>query len=157
MSKYFIFFAIMIWPPYLLSAPITVKHYQTQARYRFGLDILELALSKIKEKNYIIEGTKDKVNEARGEEFVIKGIYDLEFMSVTQNRLKQMIPIKVPLYRGLLGLRLVLTRKEDKRLSSVSDLPGLRKLVGGHGAHWGDLPVYKANGLPVVTNVDYEG
>ncbi|NRA47448.1 MAG: hypothetical protein HRU09_21070 [Oligoflexales bacterium] len=105
---------------------------------------------------YIIEGAKDKVNEARGEEFVIKGFYDLEFMSVTEKRLTDMIPIEIPIYRGLLGLRLALTRKNDLRLSAVSDLSGLRKFVGGHGTHWSDLPVYQANGLKVVTNVSYE-
>lgn len=68
-----------------------------------------------------------------------------------------MIAVKVPIYQGLLGLRLLLVKpKLNTRISKVSQLDELQQFVGGHGTHWADLPVYAANNLKVVTSVKYE-
>ena len=66
-------------------------------------------------------------------------------------------PDKIPVYRGLLGLRLLLVKRSRKaELSHIGDFTGLAKLVGLHGSQWGDLPVYACQQkLPVVTHVNY--
>ncbi len=139
------------------SEAVVVKHYQQQARYAFGLKVLSLALSKVYDHYEIISPETKAVNEARGERLVTEGVLDLEFMSTTIEREQIMIPIKVPIYRGILGLRLLLIRPErNLELSQVKQLNELRKYVGGHGAHWGDLPVYEANNLRVVPVPQYD-
>ena len=135
----------------------TVKHYQQQARYNFGLKVLNLALSKVNKKYKVIGSTPQSINEARGELLVINGYLDLEIVSTTLQRESSMIPIKIPIYRGLLGLRLLLIRSELKdKFAQVNSLEKLRKFVGGHGAHWKDLPVYAANDLKVITSPQYQ-
>jgi len=68
-----------------------------------------------------------------------------------------MIPIRIPIYRGLLGLRLLLiTPSMNQSISKIKSLDRLRSFTGGHGAHWGDLPVYGANKLRVATSVNYQ-
>lgn len=141
----------------LAEEPIVVKHYQHQARYAFGVSVLDLALSKLGQPYEIVTPGMQHANEARGEMLVIDGSLDLEFLSTTVHRESVMIPVKVPIYRGLLGLRLLLVKpSKNARLSEVRNLEDLRQYVGGHGAHWGDLPVYAANDLRVVTSVIYE-
>lgn len=136
---------------------ITVKHYQQQDRYEFGLKVLDLALSKLNENYEIIGPKKQDINEARGELLVTSGMLDVEFISTTQNRESSMIPIKIPIYRGLLGLRLLLVKPEiNTKIKHVDSLSKLQQFVGGHGEHWGDLPVYAANNLRVVTIVQYD-
>jgi ABC-type amino acid transport substrate-binding protein len=137
--------------------PIIVKHYQKQARYEFGLKVLDLALSKLGQ-DYQINGPDfPEINEGRGELLVIEGKLDLQFMSATLHREAKMIPIRIPIYQGLLGLRLLLVKPElHAFIQEIEDVEGLRKFVGGHGTHWGDLPVYEANGLQVVTSTQYE-
>ncbi len=136
--------------------PIVVKHYQQQARYAFGLQVMNLALSKLDTPYEIMGPKKQNVNEARGEALVINGHYDVEFLSVTAQRESQMIPVKIPIYQGLLGLRLLLVKPtSNTEISKVRSLEGLRNFIGGHGLHWGDLPVYAANQLKVVTSVEY--
>ena len=67
-----------------------------------------------------------------------------------------MIAIEEPIYRGILGLRLLLSRKNKAHeLSNIQTKQHLSQYTGGHGAHWGDLSVYAANGLPVKTHVEY--
>lgn len=136
---------------------LIVRLYQKQSRYEYGIKLLELVLSKLDEPYTIQTPDRQLVNEGRGQLMVIKGQLDLQFMSTNREREEQLIPVKVPIYRGILGLRLILTTHEKhpilKNISSVTDL---RRYVGGHGTHWGDLPVYAANNLKVITNTDYE-
>ena len=138
------------------ESDLTVKHYQSHYRYRFGLNLLELALSKLK-KPYKIETSKADVNEARGQHMVILGQLDLQFLSTNTEREKLMIPVKIPVYRGLLGLRLLLVNKGREGGLKIKNIEDLRKYMGGHGTHWGDLSVYPANNLKVEKNVHYEG
>ena len=136
---------------------IIVKHYQQQTRYEFGLKVLDLALSKLGKNYQIIGPQKQEVNEARGELQIIGGQLDLEFMSTTLHRESTMIPIKIPIYQGLLGLRLLLVKPEmNTKIRNITSLEELRQYVGGHGTHWGDLPVYAENKLKVVTSVLYD-
>jgi hypothetical protein len=154
------FIMLIIW----LLVPIlslgsenhTVKHYQSQDRYVLGIKILELALSKL-DTDYEIQATEEEINEARGEAQVIDGLLDVEFMITTEDREKNMIPIKIPIYRGTLGLRLLLVKKErQKELQNITNIKQLQKYTGGHGKHWSDLAIYGHNNLPVITNVLYE-
>ncbi len=139
---------------------IIVTHYQVQSRYAFGLSLLELALSKLDSSYKIISPYKNKaleINEARGETEVITGALDLEFMSTTAQRESSMIPIRIPVYQGILGLRLLLIKPSmSPKISQVNSLEKLRPFIAGHGVHWGDLPVYEANNLRVVTSANYE-
>ncbi|MFT6029844.1 MAG: hypothetical protein ACI8O8_001584 [Oleiphilaceae bacterium] len=135
---------------------ISVKHYQQQERYEFGLMVLDLALSKLGEDYQVIGPEFQEVNEDRGELLVIEGMLDLEFMSTTLLRESKMIPVKIPVYQGLLGLRLLLIKPElNPIMKQIDSIEGLRQFVGGHGSHWGDLPVYAANNLKVVTATQY--
>lgn len=149
--------SVLLSPLAHATDPIVVKHYQQQARYAFGLQVMELALSKLNTPYELIGPKKQDVNEARGEALVINGHYDVEFLSTTVQRESQMIPVKIPIYQGLLGLRLLLvTPTENSKIRNVSNLEGLQQFIGGHGLHWADLPVYAANNLKVVTAVEYE-
>lgn len=143
--------------PAWADGPIIVKHYQQQARYEFGLKVLDLALSKLGEDYQIIGPATQEMNEGRGELLVTEGILDVEFMSATLQRESKMIPVRIPVYQGLLGLRLLLVKPElNVLIQEIDSLEGLRKFTGGHGTHWGDLPVYEANGLKVETATQYD-
>jgi len=133
-----------------------IKHYQQQERYEFGLKLLELALSKTNAPYKLVSPQDIQINEARGERMVISGELDLQWISTTNSREEKMIPVKIPIYRGILGLRLLLVTKENhSEISKLRSIDGLREYTGGHGRHWGDLPVYAANQLTVVTNTSY--
>jgi hypothetical protein len=139
------------------ETPTIVKHYQSQERYRFGHQLLTLALSKIDQPFTVQPFTRHKINEGRGEVSLINGEFDVQWLSTSAYREQQLTAIKIPIYRGLIGLRLLLVKKENKdRISRIQTLQQLQQLTGGHGTHWADLPIYKANNLPVVSNANYE-
>ena len=141
----------------MAEEPIIIRHYQKQDRYKFGIKLLDLAMSKLGRDYKIVGPEKQRVNEARGEISIIDGELDIEFLSTTVKREASMLPVKIPVYRGLLGLRLLLVRPtSNEKFRTIKNIEGLRQFVGGHGQHWGDLPVYEANNLKVMTSVDYE-
>lgn len=130
-----------------------VNHYQTDKRYKFGLELLKLALHKVNNE-YTLKGRKG-INEARGQHMLLNGSLDIQFLSTTSEREKLLKSIKIPIYRGLLGLRLLLVTKDRNTTINVNTLKQLQNYTAVHGTHWGDLPVYRYNNLKVLTNVNY--
>jgi len=136
---------------------LVVNHYQKHSRYEFGLQVLNLALSKLNTPYQLKTPKGPQLNEARGEILVTAGKLDLQWMSTSKLREQKMIAIKIPIYQGILGLRLLLTTHEKyPAISQIKTLEQLQQFVGGHGTHWQDLPVYAANNLPVSTYINYD-
>lgn len=154
---------LLLLPLLLLSFTIhaqpdlVVSHYQKQQRYDFGLQVLDLALSKLNIQYQIETPSGPQINEARGEVLITNGKLDVQWMSTSKQREKKMLVVRIPIYQGLLGLRLLLTTVEkNKHIGQIRNLTQLQQYVGGHGTHWQDLPVYQANKLPVSTYINYQ-
>lgn len=68
-----------------------------------------------------------------------------------------LLPVRIPIDRGLLGWRLLLVRrKELQQWSRVRSLQDLRGLLAGQGHDWPDTAILRANGLQVGTSSGYE-
>ena len=66
-------------------------------------------------------------------------------------------PIRTPLFKGLIGARLLVIRRQDEaRFKQINSLQDLQQLVAGQGANWPDTAILKANGLPVTEGVGKE-
>lgn len=69
---------------------------------------------------------------------------------------QQILPVRIPLLKGLNNFRLLLIRKGDQpRFSAVHSLDDLRKLKGGMSAQWADTEIMRDNNLPLVEAVGY--
>lgn len=68
-----------------------------------------------------------------------------------------LLPIRIPIYRGLIGWRIPLVSAANKDLlASVRTLDDLRRLRFGQRQDWADTPILRANGLEVKTSQNYE-
>ena len=68
-----------------------------------------------------------------------------------------LLPIRIPIYRGLIGWRIPLVSAANKDLlASVRTLDDLRRLRFGQRQDWADTPILRANGLEVKTSQSYE-
>ena len=66
--------------------------------------------------------------------------------------------MRIPINKGVLGLRLGLVRKGDAaRLAGVKTLDDLKHVHLAQGQGWPDIEILRANGLPVMTVTSYEG
>jgi len=79
-------------------------------------------------------------------------------LDATQTLEEVLLPVKIPVDKGLLGYRVFLIQAEDQpRFAGVQSLEQLRQLRFGQQREWSDVAVYQAAGLPVVTGSSYEG
>ena len=69
-----------------------------------------------------------------------------------------LLPVRLPIDRGLLGYRVFLVRAADlPRFAKVRTLDDLRRLRAGQGKGWADVSILTAAGIPVVEGSTYEG
>ena len=70
----------------------------------------------------------------------------------------EVIPIRIPVYKGLMGHRVLLVHRDNQRLfsevNSFNDLMGFKL---GQGRGWPDTTIMKHNGLTVVEATKYSG
>lgn len=68
-----------------------------------------------------------------------------------QEREQLLRPIRVPIFKGLLGKRVLVIRAEDRqKFVSVTTEKELKKWVAGQGAHWPDTDILQTNGFRVT-------
>ncbi len=89
---------------------------------------------------------------------VISGKTDVVW-SVTSTKLEKMlIPVRIPLYKGVYGFRLFLIRKDDQaRFNNVRTLKDLKPFIFGQAHDSDEIDVLDKAGLIVEKSSTYEG
>jgi len=74
----------------------------------------------------------------------------------TDKRTQDLRAVSIPIYRDLIGWRVMLIRSKDKqRLASINKLAELTHLRFGQRSEWSDVDILRANGLRVQTSNAY--
>jgi len=69
-----------------------------------------------------------------------------------------LLPVRIPVLRGLLGYRLLLVHRQDlDRFKGIKTLEDLRKVTFGSVKHWLDTTIMENAGLTVVTGSTFDG
>lgn len=90
------------------------------------------------------------MTEARYLKELETGSVDVIWSSATEEREQQFLPVRIPLDKGLLGYRVSLIAQDHQAaIDQVKGLVDLRKLIIGQGLGWGDVALYRANGIRV--------
>lgn len=119
------------------------------------VDLLKLALSKTG-GTHEFRPLPEFVDQARAVEMLAKGTLTVLWAGTTREYEEQLLPIRIPVDKGMLGYRVFIIRKGDQALfDQVQGLADLKRLRAGQGRFWGDTAVLKAAGLEVVTPVKY--
>lgn len=85
------------------------------------------------------------------------GRLDLGWTMTSIEREAQLLPVRVPLDRGLIGWRIAFVRSADaQRWAGVRSLDDLRRYVAVQGHDWPDTEILRTNGLPVREGNRYE-
>ncbi len=141
----------------VIRYPVLGEHYG-QNRPNYFLELLTLALDK-SGSDYALEPiTLSNFRESRSVMSVAKGVYDIHWMNTNATRERVLRPIRVPLFKGLIGWRLLMVRDGDRdRFANMSSLEPLRALKTVQGHDWPDSAILKAHGLGVVQTSHWEG
>lgn len=125
------------------------------------VEILTLALDKTTAQYgpYELHPAKDVMTERRAAKELIDntGVLTVIWSSTSTEKETQMLPIRIPLRKGLMGYRINLTHKNNlEKIHASNNSKQLTDMVVGQGLGWGDVAVYQANGFKVATSPLYE-
>lgn len=116
--------------------------------------LIELAFS-YSTASVTIQTLDKKCSHARQKELVLQGKSDFFWAATTSEYEKDMIPIRVPVYKGLLGHRIPLIRAADKgNFEHITTLEQLRRLKVGQGQGWADTHILVKAKFDVVQSSD---
>ncbi|MBT1443502.1 pilus assembly protein PilM [Shewanella sp. JM162201] len=106
--------------------------------------------------DYQINQMTTDMNQKRQVEEALAGNIDV-FWSMTSAELeKTVVPIRIPLFKGLLGNRLLIIRKDQQaRFAAVRNKADFAVLKAGQNRYWPDAGIIEYNGLPLVTSYKY--
>lgn len=129
-----------------------------QTRSNYFLELLRLALDKSGRDYRLTPVTLANFRESRSVMSVAKGVYDVHWMNTNPHRETVLRPIRVPLYRGLIGWRVLLVREKDLgQFSGMDSLEPLKELKAVQGHDWPDGRILREQGLKVMTTPNWEG
>ncbi|MEP0356537.1 amino acid ABC transporter substrate-binding protein [Paraglaciecola sp.] len=79
---------------------------------------------------------------------------NLVWAMTNQEREDDLLPIRIPLFKGLIGWRLLLIRDDmSERFKYIQSLEHLVKLSPIQGRDWPDTKILRANGFDVIVNL----
>jgi hypothetical protein len=133
--------------------PQPVRHQAPQNVFDASfLRMLALALDKAPGA-YVLEQWGGRMERGRSVQEVMRGRnLDVLWAVTTRERERQLLPVRIPLDKGLSGWRIALVMKQDSaRFAAVRQLGDLAAFRAGLGFDWAEVPILRANGLPVVT------
>jgi hypothetical protein len=127
-------------------------------RFDYALQLLKLALSKAG-PHYEIALAEVPMNQERQMVELEAGrAIDVAPMPTSAEREARLLVVRIPINKGVLGLRLGLIRKGDAaRFAGVKTLEDLQHLRLAQGQQWPDTEILRANGVPVLTAPSYDG
>lgn len=133
--------------------PITKDSTQYQVQSNYYLDVLKLALART-DVSYELEIIKiPAMPQSRSSVYIQQGLYDIHWLSTSEQRENSLNPIRIPLLKGLLGLRIALVNSKNPNfLSDVANIDGLKKLYAGQGHDWLDTKLLRHHGFRVHTS-----
>ena len=152
--------------PGLTSADDTtrVRHIYVDdsrdSRNSYFIAMLTLALDKTRDSHgtYTLTAAPTPMSQSRAlSELAAGRSLDVVWTMTSEAREAALLPVRIPLLRGLGGYRLLLIREDDAaRFADIRDVAGLRGMQAGQGHDWPDADILAANGIPVQRVSGYE-
>lgn len=123
----------------------------------YALALLTAALERTPER-YQLQPTPVPMAQSRALLAIEHDSKSVQVMwaMTTREREERLLPIRIPIYRGLIGWRVLLQRNNAaEQLASVENLDELKRFRFGQRHDWPDTAILRANGLKVATSQHY--
>jgi hypothetical protein len=151
-----------ILPAFALAAGNTLVYPLHQAdkdpQLPYVLDVLRLAIRE-SGVNYRLMPSKEKMVQSReiADLQFNKGGIDIMWTMTSPEREQELLPIRVPIDRGLIGWRVGLVQQQRRELfDHVANIADLATFSAGQMHDWPDTAILRGNGLKVETTDQYE-
>ena len=143
----------------VFADPITLKvQCVSNDNDKYVFEMLQLALSYSKGKYETIVDPANEKTLARTMSEVESGATDIMWTATDKEKESVILPIRIPLYKGLFGYRVLIVNKDNLyKFEHIETLDDLKKLSLGQGSSWADTKILEANGFNVVKTMKYPG
>ncbi|OMH25837.1 transporter substrate-binding domain-containing protein [Motiliproteus sp. MSK22-1] len=127
-------------------------------RTEYPVRLLQLALSA-SDRRYVVEASEYRMPQGRALLNLKHGsTLDVVWSMTSKDRERLLHPIRIPIYKGLIGWRLLLIRQQDqKKFSQLEHVTELTKLAAVQGHDWPDTAILESNGFLVQGASNYQG
>jgi len=128
-------------------------------RTEYPVKLLELLLQK-SAVNYDVRPSTRVMLQGRALREVEKnsGRVDIVWSMTTKQREQRLLPVRIPIYKGLIGWRLPLVRKQNIDLfKNIRSIDEMKPFLAGQEHDWPDIKILRASGLRVISASNYEG
>ncbi|RZT09902.1 hypothetical protein SAMN05216319_1653 [Duganella sp. CF402] len=152
---------LCLWCGLAAAEPTAVRFPRSNgdgAQGDYGVALLQLALSKAGGHYRVdISPTHMQQNRALAELQSPRGSVDVVATMTSIEREAKMLPVRIPMTRGLIGWRIGLLRADRRELlKAVRGLDDLRQFTAGQGQDWPDTGILRHSGLPVQPVAIYQ-
>ncbi|MEH6346258.1 MAG: hypothetical protein V7785_14290, partial [Bermanella sp.] len=162
MQAFLIFLTLLTFCNISIGSPLTVRHIKPvsseDTRNEYFVSLLKLSLDKTKNLgSYKLAPAGNKMVQRRAIANLSQGIsIDILWTMTSEEREETLLPVRIPLLKGLLGHRIFIIKKEDEnRFSKIESINELKSLSAGQGKGWPDTDILKYNGFKVVESPTY--
>lgn len=101
---------------------------------------------------YNFEGANQNCTQLREMTLLEKGHIDFMWAGTSPELEERLIPVRIPIYKGLTSFRILLINSGDQaRFSDVHSLDQLRRFKLGQGDTWVDVDILETAGFSLVT------
>jgi hypothetical protein len=159
-KRFIVVFAIglitsLCWAAESRQVIIDIPTFDNAEPQNYYLDLLRLVLeeSKAPDEEIVFRYARWPYSQARWVYLLQHDTGNLVIWTMTsKHRESLLLPVRIPLFRGLFGKRVFIIRKQDQEhFDKLHTLEDLSQLVAGQGMHWPDVDVLQANNLRVTT------
>jgi hypothetical protein len=129
---------------------------ESDLRTAYPVQLLSLALEQTGVNYRLIPSDKILVQGKALKELAANREINVLWSVTNPQREEQLLPIRIPIFKGLIGWRLLLIRDDmSERFKYIQESEHLIKLIGVQGLDWPDTKILQANGFEVATSKKY--
>lgn len=144
--------------------PLVVRYLPPEENLGFESDyyseVLKLALEKSVESHgpYELKPGDKAMNQRDALKAMMRGEgVDVVHTMTDKKRERVLIPVRIPLVKGLIGVRMVMTNESDvAKFMNTNTKEDLKKFKFGQGHDWPDTEILRYNDLKVTPSEDYQ-
>jgi Bacterial extracellular solute-binding proteins, family 3 len=161
LRRLWILLAYLLAAPALATEPVIyawAEHMADDKRGHYPIELLKLALAK-SGQDYQAAPSKYNLPQFRTLRHLQmnKGI-DVVWTLSSPEREEELLPIRIPIDRGLIGWRLLLiSTKDEQTFAQLESVEQLKSMRAGQGHDWPDYPILRDNGFNVSGSASYDG
>lgn len=124
--------------------------------YSYFLDLLHLAFTKAGQPYRLQPVEVPLVPDSRSMMFLKHHKYDVMWLHTDLQREQELRPIRIPVYKGIIGWRLLFVKSDRMRDFAQMDIDGLKSHSAGLGHDWPDVNIMTQNNFTVRTAVSWQ-